>query len=75
MARITLQEAARRLGRSRQRVAQFVAAGRLRSTRDPITGWHLLDERDVERFASQPRKPGRKKTERRVDKASETAMV
>ena len=75
MARITLQEAARRLGRSRQRVAQFVSQGRLRSTRDPITGWHLLDEREVERFAARPRKPGRKKLGSRVDKSGKAAMV
>jgi len=75
MARITLQEAARRLGRSRQRVAQFVSQGRLRSTRDPITGWHLLDEREVERFAARPRKPGRKKTGSRVDNSRKVAIV
>lgn len=75
MAMITLAEAARRLGRSRQRVAQFVAAGRLRSTRDQITGWHLLDERDVARFAATPRRPGRKKAGSRVDKTGKSAMV
>lgn len=75
MARITLQEAARRLGRSRQRVAQFVSQGRLRSTRDPITGWHLLDDREVDRFASRPRKPGRKKMGSRVDKSGKAAIV
>ena len=75
MARITLQEAARRLGRSRQRVAQFVSQGRLRSTRDPITGWHLLDDREVDRFASRPRKQERKKTGSRVDKSGKAAIV
>lgn len=59
MAVVSIKQAARRLGVSRQRVAQFVRAGRLRSRRNPVSGWHEISERDVERFATLPRKSGR----------------
>ncbi len=56
---LTLGEAGTIVGVSGERINQFVKAGALRSI---WRGKHLLDRREVERFAAKPRRgPGRKK--------------
>ena len=60
---LTVSDAAARLGVSRERVRQFIRAGRLRSTF--WGGWHAISSADLERFAARPRKvgaPKKKKT-------------
>lgn len=56
----TIQEAAKRLDVTPRRVLQFITQGRLRATKvNPRL--YILRETDVEKFAKQPRAPGRKK--------------
>jgi excisionase family DNA binding protein len=55
-------EAARRLGISRKRIYQFIAAGRIAA--EPVIGGGItIDEREVERFAALPRRHGRPRVE------------
>lgn len=56
---VTILEAAKRLGVSRQRVQQFIADGRLRASRIGAR-LRVIDPRDLERFKKIPRQPGRK---------------
>lgn len=56
---VTITEAAARLGLSRQRVDQFIRAGRLGARRTPL-GW-FIDRDDLERFARLDRPIGRPK--------------
>jgi len=56
---LTTVEAAKRLCVSRYRIWQFIKAKRLKATR--VGALWLIDERDLERFARKPRRPGRRK--------------
>jgi len=56
---ITTVEAAKQLSLSRFRIWQFIKQGRLKATR--IGTLWLIDEKELERFARQPRPSGRPK--------------
>ena len=60
MAGINVKEAAERLKRSRTRVKQLIAAGRIKATKDRY-GYLQIDAAELRRFARIKRKNGRPK--------------
>lgn len=55
--KLSLSQAAARLGISRARMDQLLKAGRINYTVDPISGWRLIESNELKKLRN--RKPGR----------------